>query len=218
MIAELEDESYLSDIADDMHITEGRRSPARAHKFSTAYHILHDFVSIEDLRKTPKDLDGTIWYKDEWDVLFCLSQDTSLDPQKRIGWLGYLDYLVKKNASDQAGSDIQMGGNISGYIYTLWGRVRDVYYAAEGYAFGDPHRLPNSSYPGVSNHVHGNAVDISQYRLRKEIWEEQSYTEIDRIARKHGLRRPLNSENYVWYTDDEIQEWWHFEQISVKDD
>jgi RHS repeat-associated protein len=218
MIAELEVEGYLKDITDEAHITQGYRSPQEAHRFSTAYHILHDFVTIEDLRKTPKDMDGTTWYKEEWDALYCAAQNIYVDPQTRMGWLGYLDYLIKKNASDQA-PEIHLGGNFRGYIYTSWGRVRDVSYALEGYATGDLHRLPNITYPGVSKHVSGLAVDIGKRNYdvqRFSVWEQQN-SEIDRIARKHDLRRPLNNNNYVWYTDDELAEWWHFEQLWIKE-
>lgn len=212
MIAELESEGYLVNVADDAHIRDGRRTPQDAHKYSTAYHILHDFVSIDDLRKTPKDLDNNTWYKEEWDIFYCLSQDVHLDPQKRTGWIGYLDYLVKKNASDLA-KDIHMGGNFGGYIYTPWGRVRDVYYALEGYIYGDLHRLPNSSYPEVSRHVSGWAVDVSEDILREDIWLQQGFTVIDEIAHKHGLKRPYNNQSYVWYTTENlIAEWWHFER------
>lgn len=210
MITELEEEGYLIQTADENHISAGKRSPKEAHRWSTAFHILHDMVSIEDLRKTPKDLDNNVWYKQEWDVLFCLSQDTHLDPTKRLQWIGYLDYLVKKNASDQA-EDIQMGGRLSGYIFTPFGLVRDVNYAAEGYEVGDPNRLPNSSYPQVSKHVYGLAVDISMGILQGEAWKKLGYTEIDRIADAYGLQRPLNIPDYVNYTNAENAEWWHFE-------
>jgi len=168
-------------------------------------------VSIEDLRKTPKDLDNIVWYKQEWDVLFCLSQDIHLDPTKRLQWIGYFYYLVKKNASDQA-EDIQLGGMISGYIFTPFGFVRDVSYAAEGYEVGNPKRLPNSPYPKISNHIDGLAVDIGKgTTLRDDVWRDTNLTEIDRIAQAHRLKRPLNTNDFVDYTDAEKAEWWHFE-------
>ena len=212
MISELEDKGYLTNIPDENHIPDngGFRTTATAHRWSTAYHILHDFVSIEDLRKTPKDLDGTTWYKEEWDIYYCLYQNTFIDPQKRMMWIGYLDYLIKKNASDQA-PEIQKSGRVRGYIYTPSGWVRDVNYALEGYPVGDPHRLPNASYPGVSKHVSGLAVDVSIGTRRDDVWQQLGYTEIDRIAHNHRLKRPLNTSDYVMYTEDEQAEWWHFE-------
>ena len=218
MIGELRSEGYLNaDVAFDDHVTQGLRSAKNAHKYSTAWNILHDFVSIDDLRETPKDLDGNVWYKDEWDIYYCLSQITYIDAQKRVGWLGYLDYLIKKNASDLA-EDTHVGGNISGYIYTAWGRVRDVSYAMEGYYQGDPYRLPNSRYPEVSKHVTGWAVDISRNLLNDILWEQGGYTVIDEIARKYWLIRPYNNQHYVYYMSAHdrrklIQEWWHFERV-----
>jgi LAS superfamily LD-carboxypeptidase LdcB len=108
-----------------------------------------------------------------------------------------------------------MGGNVNGYIYTSWGRVRDVYYALEGYISGDTHRLPNTSYPGVSKHVYGWAVDVGSLDdiLRDDEWTQQQDSEIDRIAHKYGLYRPYNNHSYVWYTQENvIAEWWHFER------
>jgi len=121
-----------------------------------------------------------------------------------------LDYLVKKNASNLA-MDIQLGGTFSGYILTIGGAVRDVTYALEGYPSGDLHRLPNGNLPQVSRHVSGLAVDVSEGLLREDVWLQPETSEIDRIAHNHRLRRPLNSNDYVSYTDDEIPEWWHFE-------
>jgi hypothetical protein len=210
MISELEDKSYLKNIPDEDHIPDngGFRSTEIAHRWSTAYHILHDFVSIEDLRKTPVDSDGHVWYKQEWDAFYCSGSSQIGLPQ--ISPLSYLDYLVKKNASELA-KDIRINGRFSGYIYTLFGRIPDVSYALEGYKAGDPRRLPNVAYPSVSKHVSGLAVDVSVDILREDIWQQLGYTEVDRIAQSHRLKRPLNSSDYVAYTDDEIAEWWHFE-------
>jgi hypothetical protein len=65
----------------------------------------------------------------------------------------------------------------------------------------------------VSKHVSGLAVDVSEGILREDIWKEIGYTEIDRIAHNHRLKRPLNVSDYVPYTTDEVAEWWHFEPI-----
>jgi RHS repeat-associated protein len=214
MISELEDKEFLTNIPDENHIPDngGLRSKETAHRWSTAYHILHDFVLIDDLRKNRIDIDGNIWYRDEWDFLYCtaLYPNSFLDPQTRLLQLGYLDYLIKKNASANA-KEIHFRGNISGYIITGFGLVRDVSYALEGYPTGDPFRLPNVSDPAISKHVSGHAVDVSEGILREDLWGETGYTEIDRIAHNHRLKRPLNSNDYVTYTDDEIAEWWHFE-------
>jgi hypothetical protein len=89
--------------------------------------------------------------------------------------------------------------------------VRDVNYALEGYSLSDPYRLPNVSYPSVSKHVSGLAVDVSIGTLRDDTWQQLGYTDIDSIAHNHRLKRPLNNSDYVVYTDDEQAEWWHFE-------
>jgi RHS repeat-associated protein len=195
-IAELEGEGYLTNLPDAMHISSGRRTDREAHKFSTVYHILHDFVSIDDLRKTPKDLDGNIWYKEEWDVHYCAYKNSNLDPRIRTVARGYLDYLIKRNASNQ--TPYHLKGRLKGTIYTPYGSIMDVAYGLEGYEAGDPKRLPNSSYPGLSRHVSGWAVDIGGLDDVKQIdiWTEQKTSAIDKIAYKHGLHRPYNNTQY----------------------
>jgi len=213
MIEELEDAGYLKEMPNENHIPEdgGFRTTQTAHRWSTTYHILHDFVTIEDLRKTPVDTDGNIWYKEEWDSFYCLSQSELVEPSYyRSIWLGYVDFLVKKNASNNA-SEIHLGGRISGYLYTAFGRIRDVTYALEGYMATDSRRLPNTPHAEVTRHVSGLAVDVSIGILLDDIWKQVAYTEIDRIAHNNRLKRPLNTNNYVEYTDDENPEWWHFE-------
>jgi hypothetical protein len=220
MISELEGQGYLTQIPDADHITQGNRTKKQAHQFSTAYHILHDFVSIEDLRKTPIDSDRNVWYKQEWDVFYC-SGEYPTDPSQ-VSSFAYLDYLVKKNASTY-GSQI---GGWNGSIFTQFGSIPDVNYALEGYERSDSKRLPNSSLPGISKHTYGQAVDIGRIgeingkpidilpsELR--VWQQPN-SEVDRIARKWGLSRPLNG-NYAWYTDDEPTEWWHFEPLWIKE-
>jgi RHS repeat-associated protein len=223
MITDLEDNGFLTQIPDVDHITQGNRTQREAHAFSTAYHILHDFVSIEDLRKTPVDSDRNVWYKPEWDALYCSAQNIYVDPQLRMQWLGYLDYLIKKNASEYGA---QIGG-WSGSIYTLYGSVPDVSYALEGYERSNPKRLPNSSLPGISKHTYGQAADIGRIReingkprdipkSKEQVWGLPN-SDVDRIARRWGLHRPLINGNYAWYTDDEPSEWWHFEPLWVKE-
>jgi len=70
MIPKLEDAGFYEDTPDQDHISGGYRDPETAHRVSTAYHIIHDLVSIDDLRNVPKDMDGNIWFKDEWKYLF----------------------------------------------------------------------------------------------------------------------------------------------------
>jgi hypothetical protein len=213
MISELEDKNYLTDMPDTDHILVGHRSADDAHKFSTAYHILHDLVSIEDLRKTPIDVKGNVWYEEWWDVFYCgyQSQQTFPTDPPQVSSLAYLDYLVKKNASNLVKDETQLPFRPQNIIYTSFGFIQDVTYAMEGYPVGDPRRLPNVSLPGISKHVYGQAVDISIGATDK--FKETGYTEIDEIASKYQLKRPYNKDDYVAYTDDEIREWWHFESF-----
>ena len=50
MIPELESAGFYKDTPDEEHITSGYRDARLAHKLSTAYHIIHDLISIEDLK------------------------------------------------------------------------------------------------------------------------------------------------------------------------
>jgi RHS repeat-associated protein len=225
MIAELKEEGYLmADMAYDVHIESAHRSPRDAHRYSTAWHILYDFVSIEDLRKTPKDLDGNVWYKDWWDGIYCATDENTygnygvgsylyLVPDARRG---LLDYYIKKNASDLSPETYREGRFGIKYITTKYGwSVPDHYYALEGWV--GTRRLPNSSYPDVSKHVTGWAVDISRKTLRDDIWGQGGYTVIDEIADRYGLTRPYNNQEYVHYMPASdrhklLREWWHFER------
>jgi RHS repeat-associated protein len=210
MISELEDKNYLIDNTSDAdHIKAAHRYAKDAHTYSTAYHILHDFVSIEDLRKTPIDSDGNVWYKEEWDAFYCAGKYPTGPWQ--FSSLVYLDYLVKKNASEKGADHIRGRNPFKKYIFTPFGSIADVTYAMEGYRSGDPERLPNSSLPGISKHVYGLAVDISIDVEAK--FTDIGYTEVDQIASEYHLRRPYNQDDYVPYTDDETREWWHFESF-----
>ena len=207
MISELEEKGYLTDIADEDHIEAAYRDAKTAHQWSTAYHILHDFVSIEDLRKTPIDADGIVWYKKEWDSLYCISAYSANVMSPR----SYLNYLVKKNASEKGASHIGGYNPFNRYIFTSFGLVSDVTYAIEGYGTNNPKRLPNSTLPAISKHTTGQAVDISVGYNNG--FTQIGYTEVDEVAQKYGLIRPYNMQDPVPYTDDETIEWWHFETL-----
>jgi RHS repeat-associated protein len=210
MISELEDKNYLNDNTPDAdHIEAAYRSAKDAHTYSTAYHILHDFVSIEDLRKTPIDSDGNVWYKEEWDAFYCAGKYPTGPWQ--FSSLVYLDYLVKKNASEKGAAHIGGRNPFKKYIFTPFGSIADVTYAMEGYRSGNPERLPNSLLPEISKHIYGLAVDISIDVEAK--FTDIGYTEVDEIASEYHLRRPYNQEDYISYTDDETREWWHFESF-----
>jgi subtilisin family serine protease len=67
--------------------------------------------------------------------------------------------------------------------------------AAEGYAKGDPRRLPNTGAVGMSNHLAGNAMDVTIRWVYSSPWDPRA---VDVVAR-HGLARPVAGEP------------WHFE-------
>ena len=198
MIPELEKAGFYADIPDWEHVTSGYRDPKLAHRLSTAYHIIHDLISVNDLQKNPVDLDGTTWYRDEWKYLFPDCPDINIV----IDWLR--DRRIKQNASAQIppeyyNSSFSVGG------------IQSPAYALEGYESSDPYRLPNSSSPTVSKHVLGLAVDIGE--IGKPISNESVMWDprIDNIARKFNLSRPYHGLT-VSYANIVINEWWHFER------
>jgi hypothetical protein len=195
MIPELERAGFYADMPDEEHITSGYRDPELAHRLSTAYHIIHDLISINDLQKNPVDLDGTTWYRDEWKYLFPDCPDINIV----IDWLR--DRRIKQNASAQVppeyyNSSFSVGG------------IQSPAYALEGYESSDPYRLPNSSSPTISKHTLGVAVDIGVGLINPNLkWTQ----EIDDIARKYNLIRPYRQFK-IDYANVEIDEWWHFER------
>jgi hypothetical protein len=198
MIPELEAAGYLQDTADEDHITGGYRTPAEAHRFSTAYHIIHDLVPVESLENDPTDSDGNIWYREEWEYLFPQCSPLS------IALAGLLEYRIKHNASTLASAT----HNGSFVFAGVW-FVADVSYALEGYPRDDVDRLPNSGEPQVSRHVTRQAVDIGNYwavPLGRR-WEQT----IDDIARRYNLVRPYNN-LLIEYAGVRINEPWHYER------
>jgi hypothetical protein len=199
MIPELETAGFYADTADEKHITNGYRTPKLAHILSTAYHIIHGLVSVNDLQKNPIDLDGTTWYKDEWKYLVqdCFGIN--------IAWDWLRDRRIKQNASAQVppeyyNSSFSVGG------------IQSPAFALEGYESSDPFRLPNSSSPTISKHALGLAVDIGEIGkpvgdVKNVMWN----SEIDDIARKHNLTRPYH-DLFIAYANFTVDEWWHFER------
>jgi len=70
--------------------------------------------------------------------------------------------------------------------------IPDINYALEGYRISNPKRLPKSSLPGISMHVYGQAVDVSEGINLDNKWKEIGYTEINKFASTFHLRRPYN--------------------------
>jgi hypothetical protein len=67
--------------------------------------------------------------------------------------------------------------------------------AAEGYARCDPRRLPNTHLVGMSNHLAGNAMDVSIPWVYSSPWDPRAAE----VVARHGLARPVAGEP------------WHFE-------
>ncbi len=193
MISELEDENLLKDIPDQKHVAEAFRNKEKAHILSTAHHIINDFVTIDDLRATPVDMDNNVWYRPEWDYFYCAG------PGGRF----ILNMLVKLNALSKVPND---------YRTTRFKIPYNTLYALEGYASWDPHRLPNITNPNVSKHTIGEAFDISgDGRTNPAQWE-QFNGRIDDIAKNNNLYRAYFN-RYIAYADYTAMEWWHFEYI-----
>ena len=196
MISDLEDENLLIDLPDQKHVSEGYRPKEKAHILSTAYHIINDYITIDDLRETPVDLDGNVWYKSEWDYLNCAG----------IAGKVLLDVLVNQNALSKVPNDAKI---------TRFKIPYNTTYALEGYPTWDPHRLPNTNSPKVSRHTLGEAFDIGLDGRSNPVPWEQFNGKIDGIARRHNLFRAYYN-RYIAYADYTAMEWWHFEYIGFE--
>ena len=186
MIAELEMEGFLI----DGDINSGYRSSSDAHRFSTAYHILHEDISLNDIMTTPVDQDGNRWWPEN--VFECIPEEN--DALKEI-----LKTLVFYQASNNS-PETQYG-----LVCTDYGCVPDVTFAYEGYEIGDPRRLPNKSNVHVSKHVKRLAVDIVDWKNTGDyiVWNPR----VNTIARKYNLVSPFHPGN----RDNYPEEFWHFE-------
>jgi RHS repeat-associated protein len=199
MIPELEEAGFYEDMTDQEHISGGYRDPRTAHLVSTAYHIIHDHISIDELRETPRDMDGTIWFRDEWKYIFPDCPGLNIASQ----WL--LELRVKQNAANLIPTDYY---NSDFYVWVGVWRIKSSPYALEGYPAGDPRRLPNSDNPAISKHVLRQAVDIFiGFSNQESVWDR----EIDAIASDFHMVRPYH-ELYIDYADLTLDEWWHFER------
>jgi RHS repeat-associated protein len=169
-------------ILNDPVITNSFREPADAHRYSTAYNIIEGNLSQEVLRENPIDLDGNVWFREDW----LYNDPQCVYEHFRCG-------ATKWNASSLG----VMSGNIACDNYDCYPTVN---FALEGYPAGDPRRLPNNDNVPVSQHVSGLAVDITG-NWSIDPWDPR----IDEIAAEYGLYRPYNPSNSVF------PEFWHFE-------
>lgn len=107
------------------------RAPAKAHRFSTAYHIATGQIRVGSLRALAHgcDSNGHQWIKPEWAIHLTDAQPANLCP------------FVVNNATALAPEGLP--------------------YAEEGYEKNDPKRAPNTSDAPVSKHVYGLAIDLN---------------------------------------------------------
>jgi hypothetical protein len=115
---------------------EAVRSPKRAHKWSTAWNIRHRNVPLANLQALTdgKDEDGNLWYDPEWEKDLPTGKDHKLNKEGREKLWVKIIANAKKH----------------------WNGAL----AAEGYALSDSRSKPNV-HKKQSNHVFGNAMDIS---------------------------------------------------------
>lgn len=196
MMKHLEADGFLADLNNEaQHITQGYRSPQVAHRWSTAYNIINGGVGLLELRKTPVDQDGNIWYREEWDATNCPNPNPT-------GSYLYLFWKIIKNASDAVPAEAKQGW---GYVWAGMGFVQNVPKANEGYPGNDQRRLPNilsEEKVPVSSHVTGKAVDIGNDWVEGVNWWD---SRVDKIAAQYNFVRSqgLNSD---------APEYWHFQR------
>jgi len=137
-------------VTGNIRFNEGVRSPRRAHIMSTSWFLRQSEgqepskIPLRNLRALPggRDLDGNPWYDPKWDsllVAFGLPPESPKDIVFTDESLNVVWNLIRKRAEEIKPQNAL---------------------AAEGYAFGDDHILPNV-YPTISNHVGGNAIDCT---------------------------------------------------------
>jgi hypothetical protein len=159
--------------------TQGVRHPKTAHKWSTSWNIRKGRVPLKDLQDLAggKDRDGNRWYDTAWEE--GLAKDAK-------------GHLPKEG------------------LTKLWTKIKAnalTYYdsnaiAAEGYATTDDHIKPNV-HPVVSNHVGGNAMDVSiPWKAGAQVGDQAvidgktSDTVANSLVTQFGLSRPIATEKW----------------------
>jgi hypothetical protein len=162
-------------VTGDIVLNDGVRDPAIAHRWSTSWSIRHRRVPLRVLQQLQNaqgeigvDEDGNRWYDHSWEEGL---------PRNRRG-------LLTRNGLSE------LWKRIDENALALDNRSTPNAVAAEGYAPGDPRRLPNT-YNGVSKHVRGLAIDVTIP------W--RAGAKAGTLLTRFGLRRPVKSEP------------WHFE-------
>ena len=194
MIEELEQSGFLK----NAYIIDGVRDPSDAHRFSTAYSIIHDVVSLEAIENTPEDRDRNAWWPPNIPKICIPHENTALRE--------LLITLIRYNASS-----LSPETQTNDLVCTSYGCVRDVSFALEGYPRGDVRRLPNTDSLDVTKHVTGLAVDVGGWKCAVfgrffcvDEWDRR----VDEIAGEFRLFRPF----YPGNPRDFPPESWHFER------
>jgi peptidoglycan hydrolase-like protein with peptidoglycan-binding domain len=173
---------YLIDhdyVTGDIVFTQGVRNRKTAHRWSTSWNIRKGRVPLKNLQDLDdgKDLDGNQWYDAAWE------EGLATDPNEHLTKesLQKLWAKIKANAKQYYSSDA---------------------IAAEGYPTTDDHIKPNV-HPVVSNHVGGNAMDVSiPWRSGAAvgtvaILEGQTTDQAaNALIARFGLSRPVPSEKW----------------------
>jgi hypothetical protein len=178
------DESLVSG---DIVYNSGVRGPKTAHLWSTAFNIRQRRIPLKNLTdlKDGKDLDGNLWYDPAWEDGLARGKDGKLT-----------------KAADSA-----LWQKIVANAESYWkGKI-----AAEGYSTDDPRIKPNV-HKTKSNHVDGNAVDISiswragakvppEFGGRPITNGETSDSAANAVVAAFGLCRPVKSEKWHFQLD-----------------
>ena len=148
-------------VTSNIRFNEGVRSRKRAHRMSTSWFLRQpdgprpSKIPLKNLQALHggKDLDGNKWYDKDWEKMLELH---GLPPDALNGRVNVEE--SKKEVARINESNLRF----------LWEKIQknaeaiepQSAIAAEGYAVGDPHILPNV-HPVISNHVGGNAIDCT---------------------------------------------------------
>ena len=178
--------------------SDGVRSASEAHRWSTAYNIRMGNIGLSRLQQLTggKDKDGNLWYNPTTDDVFkdvalsAAEVQAELEKQKADP-----NYKIKttKKVLDETATMVNIVARATGY----W----DGALAAEGYPGNDERRLPNLTTVGVSNHITGNAVDIT-FPFTFNYFDPV----IDALAAIFGLFRAVREGG---------EEYWHYERLGM---
>ena len=173
--------------------SDGVRSAAEAHQWSTAYEIRQGRVPYSNLKALTdgKDLDQNQWYVAEEDDV---TMEVPLSAEELASQTPGDNTQTTKTVIDEAATMEK----VKTRAYTFWDGAQ----AAEGYSSGDNRRKPNHSRVNVSNHVYGNAIDIT-FPFKFNYFDPV----IDALALIFGLFRAVK--------DASSAEHWHYERVGV---